>query len=154
MTMTASDRDPLMIDLRRLWEQTDPVPADLADTMIAAIEATDIDAEYELMTLVQRSNELVGTRLANSMSIEFAYNDVSVLIRVGELDDTGTRRIDGWIAPQEGTMVRLTHDSGSLTCGLVDGRFEFDDVPEGLIRLFFSGPDDDDVSLATPTFEI
>lgn len=151
-----TDRDPIFDHLQTMWEESDPIPAQLVDRIIAALAVNDIDREFELMTLVNQSNELAGTRSATTtaMSIEFAYQDISVLVRVSEPIAQRTRRIDGWIAPQRSEFVRLTFSDGSVDSALVDGRFEFDDVPEGLVRLWFGGPEDSDVYLATPLFEV
>ena len=143
-------RDPIFDDLRAMYEAVDPPPAHLVDAMIAAVAAESLDADYELLTLLGRSTELVGTRGSGVLTIEFSHDDTSVLLRVAELDDA-TRRIDGWVTGTEGAQARLVAGERTLTTAVTDGRFEFTSVPAGLIRIYFTGAQPE---LATPTFEI
>lgn len=146
-------RDPLFDALRQMWESIDPAPVDLADQMIAAIATEELDTEYELLTLVRRTSELVGTRSADhSLTVEFAYADVTVLIRVSDGADPDTRRLDGWLSPAADGQIRLAHGTTEFTAELTAGRFEIDGVPAGLVRIWFDVQDRDD--LGTPTFEI
>lgn len=145
-------RDPIFADLKAMYEAIDPPPPHLADAMIAAIAAENLDHEYELLFLVERSTQLAGTRGSGPLTVEFAYDDVTVLIRVADGPTEGTRRIDGWITPAADGSVRLARGDDELTADLVTGRFELDDVPTGLVRIWFDVDGRDD--LATPTFEI
>lgn len=144
-----SEREPIFTDLRAMYEVLDPPPERLAEAMIAAIAAEDLDADYELLSLLSRSTELVGTRGSGVITIEFSHDETSVLLRVATVDDT-TRRVDGWVTGTAATEARLTAGDQTFTAEVTDGRFEFDDLPAGLIRIYFSG----DTELATPTFEI
>lgn len=146
-----TDRDPIFTDLKTMYERLDPPPAHLTDAMIAAVAAEDLDHEYELLFLVERSTQLAGTRGSGPLTVEFAYDDVTVLIRVADAAE-GTRRIDGWITPAADGSVRLVHGDDELTADLTSGRFELDGVPTGLVRIWFDVDGRDD--LATPTFEI
>jgi len=145
-----TERDPIFDDLRAMYEVLDPPPAHLVDAMIAAVAAEDLDAEYELLSLLSRSTELVGTRGSGVLTIEFSHDETSVLLRVAQLED-GRRRVDGWVTGTNGTEARLVAGDDETTAPLADGRFEFGDVPAGLVRIYFSGGD---TELATPTFEI
>lgn len=145
-----TERDPILTDLRTMYEVLDPPPAHLTDAMIAAVAAEDLDADYALLSLLSRSTELAGTRGSGVLTIEFSHDETSVLLRVAELDDD-RRRIDGWVTGAEGDQARLVAGEDSTTAPLTDGRFEFASVPAGLIRIYFSGGD---TELATPTFEI
>ncbi|MBC9225227.1 hypothetical protein GL325_02710 [Aeromicrobium sp. 636] len=147
-----TEREPVFSDLRAMYEAIDPPPAHLADAMIAVIAAEDLDNEYELLSLVNRSTALVGTRGSGPLTIEFAYDDVTVLVRVTEGPTSDTRRIDGWVTPAHDGGARLQRGDDALTADLVAGRFEFDEVPAGLVRIWFEVADRD--NLATPTFEI
>ncbi|GAA3526969.1 hypothetical protein AFL01nite_04240 [Aeromicrobium flavum] len=147
-----TEREPIFDDLQAMYRAIDPAPPHLTDAMIAAVAAEDLDTEYALLSLLSRSTELAGTRGSGPLTIEFAYDDVSVLVRVSDGPAPGTRRLDGWITPGESGSVRLTHDDDSVTADLTVGRFEFDSVPAGLVRIWFQVADHDD--LATPTFEI
>ena len=147
-----TERDPIFDDLRSMYEVLDPPPAHLTDAMIAAIAAEDLDAEYELLSLLSRSTELAGTRGVAPLTIEFSYEDVTVLLRVVDGGEEGVRRLDGWITPAADGTVRVVRDGRELTADLTAGRFEFAEAPAGLVRIWFDIAGRDE--LATPTFEI
>jgi len=149
--------EPIFTDLKAMYETLDPPPAHLTDAMIAAVATEDLDHEYELLSLLSRTTELVGTRGPGDqgpgpLTIEFAYDDVTVLVRVSDGPAEGTRRIDGWITPAADGGVRIAHGDDEFTADLTGGRFELDEIPTGLVRIWFDVEDRDD--LATPTFEI
>lgn len=147
-----TEREPIFTDLRAMYEVLDPPPDHLADAMIAAIAAENLDSDYALLSLLSRNTELVGTRGTGPLTIEFAYDDVTVLIRVADGPSTGTRRIDGWITPAADGTIRVAQGDAQTTAELIGGRFEVASIPSGLIRIWFDVPERDD--LATPTFEI
>jgi len=146
-----TERDPVFDDLKAMYEVLDPPPPHLVDAMIAAVAAEDLDADYELLTLVSRQTELAGTRGAAPLTIEFSYEDVTVLLRVVDGSE-GVRRLDGWITPAADGTVRVVRDGRELTTDLTAGRFEIAEVPSGLVRIWFDIDGRDE--LATPTFEI
>lgn len=47
--------DSLLADLRTMWHRGDPPPPGLAEQMIAAVAAADLDDELELLVLVRDS---------------------------------------------------------------------------------------------------
>ncbi|HPU12949.1 MAG TPA: hypothetical protein PLQ19_04055 [Aeromicrobium sp.] len=147
-----SEREPIFDDLRRMFEALDPPPEHLEEAMIAAVAAEDLDSEYALLSLLSRNNELVGTRGAGPLTVEFAYNDVTVLLRVTDGPKANTRRIDGWITPSADGNVRLVAGENEVRATLRSGRFEIESIPCGLIRVWFEVTGRDD--LATPTFEV
>ncbi len=119
----------LFDDLRGMWERTDPMPADLPDRVIAAIAAADLDVE--LLTLT--APEAAAVRGVDAQVLECTIEGLTLMVRVSEESD-GSRRIDGWT---EGVReVVLLAESGDRTTTVSDaGRFEFDDVPPGPVRL-------------------
>lgn len=145
-----TESDPIFHELRTMYQVLDPPPAHLADAMIAAIAAEELDVDYALMTLLSRSTELAGTRSAGVMTIEFSHDDVSVLLRVADLGDD-RRRVDGWVTGASGTEAKLVAGPLEAVAPLTEGRFEFGDLPAGLVRIYFTGGE---TELATPTFEI
>lgn len=46
----------LFARLRSVWEEHDPVPADLIDRMVAAVAVADLSREYALLTLVETAD--------------------------------------------------------------------------------------------------
>lgn len=137
------------------------MPNGLADRVLVALAADDLDLEYELLTLVHRSNQLAGARTSDDckLVLEFTGPAVSVLVRVSPAATTG-RRIDGWVT-QSGSALggkpltaTLWQESGTLTCPVAaHGRFEFAAVPAGLTRLDVVGERPEE-AFRTTLFEI
>jgi hypothetical protein len=150
-------------DLAQMWEAADPVPEGLVARMqaVAAAEAelVESDFDYELMLLVERSAELAGTRGSAAYTLRFAYDDVDLLVRAAGDSDTPVARLDGWIVPPGEITVRaqlVNRDDTSYEWeSVVDGhgRFEFRDLPTGMVRLWLM-PGGGARPFATPTFEI
>lgn len=160
-------RDEIFDDLEQMWTERDPVPDGLVERMqaLAAAEVTLVatDLDYELMLLVERSTELVGTRGAGTAyTLRFGGDNLDLLVRAGGGNGGPTSRLDGWIVPPATITVRATRiDSpgsgeGQSWDTAVDdrGRFEFPELPPGLYRLWLTPADVDAKPFATPAFEI
>ncbi|QKJ18409.1 hypothetical protein [Microbacterium hominis] len=148
------DRE-LFAQLRATWEQVDPVPADLADRMVAAVAVEDLTREYALLTLVA-SDELAAVRsAADTATLQFSDGSTTVLLHVSLTDD-GTRRIDGWV-DAEALAIRLVQGDRDVSpTSVEDGRFAFDAVPSGMarLRLVVRGADGELSDFQTPQFEV
>jgi hypothetical protein len=160
----------LMEAIRDLWEAADPPPPDLADGVLAALAAADLELEYELMTLIEASGLPSGVRGASDptpgtdgpWTLEYSSDTCHLLVRVSTVD--GVRRIDGWVVPAVSMVVALAPaGSGSDVVtqeGQVDGngRFEFAAPGAGQARLSFTPRDTGDPDaprpFATPPFLI
>lgn len=158
--------DPMFEDLTGMWDAVDPVPSGLIARMqaVAAAEAelVDSDLDYELMLLVERSSELAGARGSSSAyTLRFTYDDVDLLVRAVGANGTPSTRIDGWVVPPGEITVRAQFVTRDGTSGETEwesqvdanGRFEFRDLPSGMVRLWLT-PGADGKPIATPTFEI
>lgn len=159
-----SAQDSALLDeLREMWQECDPPPAHLAETVLVALATADLDDEYARLTLVSATRELAGARgpvaeATAPLRLEFAGRDVSVLLQVSELEH-GCRRIDGWVVPGEGVSVTIWQERASRTLSTsAHGRFECADLSEGLTRLWLTQPSDDPASpetvFSTTLFEI
>lgn len=153
-----SERDIALSDLARMWEERDPVPHDLVEKVLVTIETEDLDAEYEMLHLLERTRELSGARSSGeALTIAFSGGSFSLLLRVSEL---GTKhcRVDGWVTPAQ--SMRVTVSQQDLTQEAdVDprGRFEIPRLPTGLTRFFLRSAGTDDAAegmFATPTVEL
>ncbi len=160
--------DALLLEISRLWETLDPPPADLADGVLAALAAIDLEFEFELLTLVESHDAVTGARSLTSQmaevgqwSLEFAGPDFRVLLRVSTVNER--RRIDGWVLPRLPMRIQVASASAghpSYDGVQVDahGRFEITNVSPGLSRLWFlAEPGEeggDRVPIATPPFWI
>ncbi|GAB3597799.1 hypothetical protein [Microbacterium tumbae] len=147
-----SDPDDLLFGrLRDAAEEFDPVPADLADRMIAAIAVADLSREYALLTLIEGVASPVRGE-AETTTLQFSDGTSSVLLHVSRTE-RDHRRVDGWV-DAETDEIRLTQ--GGRTWSVIpaeSGRFAFDDVPPGLCRvLLVTAGDAKD--LLTPQFEV
>ena len=134
--------------LRRMWEITDPVPADLADRVLFTLQLEDL--EFELLSL-EATLESDGARgLEIASTVTFTCATLSVLVTLSE-PAPGSRRLDGYIFPAAALRVELRgqhvrqHEVADVT-----GRFAFSDTPIGLVQLVFHPTDGAAVNLAHP----
>ena len=153
-----SDGD-LLAGIRAHWESRDPVPDGMMARLqtAAALAASDIDLDTELMLLVERTEELAGARgaSATAYTLRFAHDGVDLLLRIST--DGAAPRIDGWVVPPEPMTIRaLPGEEPAIHDAVVSesGRFELTDLPVGLMRLRLEPHDTARPAFATPTFEI
>lgn len=147
--------------LAELWTERDPLPAGMVERMraVASAEAALVDAEldYELMVMVDRAAEAVGTRgPATVLTLRFQTQEHTLLLRVGQ-ETGGDRpaRIDGWVVPSHDGPARLSQveQQRSWTSEVdAHGRFAFPEVPPGFYRLWLEA--DGGRAVGTPAFEI
>jgi hypothetical protein len=153
--MSELNREALLGIVRDIWEERDPVPADLVARMQAAVALVDSDLDVELMELVERSTELVGARGSAAYTLRFVHGDTDLLLRIAV--DGEQSRIDGWVVPPEPMTVRAVQGDEPRTRDAVvtdSGRFELVDLPLGLLRLRLEPHDNAHPAFATPAFEI
>jgi hypothetical protein len=134
--------------LRRMWEITDPVPADLADRVLFTLQLEDL--EFELLTLqgILETDGVRGLEIASTLT--FTCATLSVLVTVAE-PASGARRLDGYIFPAAALQVELRGQHGrQREVADVTGRFAFPRTPTGLFRLVFHPTDGATVNLDRP----
>lgn len=146
----------LFARLRAVWEELDPVPADLVDRMVAAVAVEDLSREYALLTLVEAA-ELAAVRSeSDTLTIQFSDGTTSVLLHISALDG-GQRRIDGWV-DAAALAVRLAQGEREWSAEPGEtGRFAFDGVPAGISRIRLVIKEDGEGGLRefmTPQFEV
>lgn len=144
----------LFARMRAMWEQVDPVPADLVDRMVAAVAVEDLSREYALLTLV--SGELAAVRgETDTATLQFSDGTTSVLVHVTPTED-GSRRVDGWV-DAAALAVRLVQGEREWRADPGEhGRFAFENVPSGVsrLRLVIRGADGELHDFQTPQFEV
>lgn len=153
--MTAADQE-LLGSLRRMWEERDPAPTDLADLVSFSLELESFDVD--LLRLVERTFAPAGTRAEEcTRTVTFSSESLSVMIII-DSDLADAIRVDGWIS--EGGFLRVglrRTDSERLTDADEDGRFSFDAVPPGFAQLVFHPTEGAGVALGrvvvTPTMK-
>jgi hypothetical protein len=154
------DDEALLEAVRRAGGLLDPPPAGFVHRMVTVthdVAHEDPDLELELMLVMERFSELVGTRGgARSYTLRFGGDGIDVLVRVGISEEEGRARLDGWVVPAVTTPVQIREVGGEGRCyeGLAadSGRFEFPDLPTGFYRVSLTLPEDR--TFGTPAFEI
>jgi hypothetical protein len=154
------DDDGLLVAVRRACEALDPVPGGLVERMVVVtrdVAREDPDLELEMMLVMERFAELVGTRGgARSYTLRFGGDGIDLLVRVGTSEDEGRARLDGWVVPAASAPVQIREVGGEGRSydGLAaeTGRFEFPDLPTGFYRVSIQLADDK--AFGTPAFEI
>jgi hypothetical protein len=153
-----AENDSTFRNLAAMWEARDPMPDGLVERVLVAVATEDLDTEYELLHLMERTADLAGVRgVGEAMTLSFAGGDISLLLRVSA---TGEKecRVDGWVTPAQPMKLSVSQKSKTWEA-VVDafGRFELPKLPKGLSR-FWLAPAADDMEetglFATPTFEL
>lgn len=144
----------LFARMRAMWQDVDPVPAELVDRMVAAVAVEDLSREYALLTLV--SGDLAAVRgETDTATLQFSDGTTSVLVHVTATED-GSRRIDGWV-DAAALAIRLSQGEREWSTEPAEhGRFAFDSVPAGLsrLRLVVRDADGEMHDFQTPRFEV
>lgn len=123
----------LFAEMRRMWEEVDPVPADLVDRMVAAVAVEDLSREYALLTLVEGALGAVRGE-TDTATLQFSDGVTSVLLHVSATEGGG-RRVDGWV-DASALAIRLAQGEREWSAEPGEhGRFAFDDVTPGVSRL-------------------
>lgn len=157
--------------VRAVYDEIDPVPADLVDRVKFSLALDELYDEVARMTRVPqdasatRSDPAQGTR---TETLTFSADRLTAMVTVNRVG-MGRLRLDGWIAPAEPCEVRLRIQGGGDHEVLADahGRFSFDDLEEGFGQLSFhpvAGPTGDgpgdgasegtENSVVTPLFQL
>ena len=151
--------DALFAALRGMWRESDPMPADLVDRMLAAVAMEDLSREYELLTLVSDSEAAAVRGEGGTATLQFSDGTTSVLLHVST-GASGRHRVDGWV---DGSViaVRMVHtDPATSDEATADpgsrGRFVFDDVTPGVacLRLVARESGGGLREFRTPQFEV
>ncbi|WP_394769029.1 hypothetical protein [Lacisediminihabitans sp.] len=158
------DDGALFARLRQMWIRRDPMPHDLVDSVLVALATEGLVEEYALLTMLE-TDRLAGVRGGADASgqtrvFEFADGSVTVMLRVSALSER-RRRVDGWVAPARPLSVVLRHGHDEWLASVsAEGRFEFNDVPAGSVRLLLRPDADgriDDTArqgFTTPQFDL
>jgi hypothetical protein len=160
MTDPELPHERLLDDVRRATTAYDPVPPGMVERMVAVtrdVARSDPDLELQMLLVVERFDELVGTRGGSrSYTLRFGGEGIDLLVRVGVAEDEGRARLDGWVVPPAGGPVQIHEVGGEgrryVAVAADTGRFEFADLPTGFYRVSLTTADEK--SFGTPAFEI
>lgn len=121
--------------VRQLFEQTDPMPADLPGRIRFALALRDLETEMARVAADDDVPVLAVRGEEHSRTITFESDSLIVMIRVGANPD-GTARLDGWLDPPGPRRVEVSA-AGQPLAVLADddGRFAFGSVPRGRAQL-------------------
>lgn len=123
----------LFARMRSMWERVDPMPAELVDRMVAAVAVEDLSREYALLTLVEGSLAAVRGD-SDTATLQFSDGTTSVLLHVTATEG-GRRRVDGWV-DASALAIRLVEGERERQTEVGEhGRFAFEDVPPGVVRI-------------------
>ncbi len=140
MSADVPERDPLLDRLAVAWETHDPAPPGLVSRSLQAVQdaldADDLALELELLVLLDRSDELVGTRAgAGAVTLQFSADELQLLLRVTPAG-VGRCRVDAWLTPEDGWSVTAVQGRRHTPAVVAaPGRFEFPDLARGTTRL-------------------
>lgn len=146
----------LLNSLRAMYDEADPVPDGLVERI--QFELTLDALEAELATLMQfdlADAGVRGTATEAVRTITFTSESLTTMVTLTPQPDN-TVRVDGWAAPGAGVRVEVMLPSGpQQTFADDDGRFVFDNLPNGLAKFALHVPKDDGIStVVSPTIEL
>jgi hypothetical protein len=150
----------LLDAVRRATGALDPAPDGMVERMVAVtrdVARSDPDLELQMLLVVERFDELVGTRGGSrSYTLRFGGEGIDLLVRVGVAEDQGRARLDGWVVPAAGGPVQIREVGGEGrrydAVAADTGRFEFPELPTGFYRVSLELADGQ--TFGTPGFEI
>lgn len=144
----------LFARMRRMWEDVDPMPAELVDRMVAAVAVEDLSREYALLTLVEGTLAAVRGE-SDTATLQFSDGTTSVLVHVTATEGGG-RRVDGWVDAAALAIRLIQADREWAADPGEHGRFAFDEVTPGVARLRLVVRDADGAlrDFQTPQFEV
>jgi hypothetical protein len=141
----------LLDDIRDLFQDVDPMPADLPERIRFFLSLRDL--EIEMAHLAEENLAAAGVRgTEQSRTITFDSESLTVMIRIDPNRD-GTVRVDGWLAPPQRRVIEIKTTAEPLTVSSDEqGRFAFARVPTGTAQLIVRPAEQDQTgpSVVTP----
>ena len=127
----------LLEQIGRLFEAVDPVPPDLVDRVVVALELDGLEDE-----LARLDDGLVAAGGARgdeqARTVTFTSDSITAMITISQLGGAATR-IDGWVTPSSGVSMEVDGAIFTIRTDIdPDGRFVVEPVPSGRVRFVFS----------------
>lgn len=156
--LDATDTD-LLTEVAALYDDVDPVPADLVDRVKFALALDEVYDEVAQITRVPVDAAAVRSGLADAVctdTLTFAAAHLSAMVTVTR-SGTGRVRVDGWVSPLGERRVSIRMQGTAVDTVTDDsGRFVVDDLREGFAQLVFHPREDEgaDGLVVTPLFKL
>ncbi|GAA0904484.1 hypothetical protein [Virgisporangium aurantiacum] len=139
--------------LRDMWDRRDPCPDDLTEHVVVGLAIDNLDDEVMALQPVLSTADARGPQAGSRYTFELRGLGMTVLQGAVLVAMSGRRhrRIDGWIAPATVFGVQLHTGSGIRESTTdQDGRFSFDRLLAGPVRLVFERVHETAVPLTRP----
>lgn len=148
------DTDAVLLrQLAQLYDTADPVPDGLVERLQFG---ASLDALHAEIAAMERMDDLVGARseqAPNVQSITFTTPRLTTMVSISPAGAERVR-VDGWVVPGGGVVVELRLAVGSREARAdADGRFVFEDVPDGQGQFVLRIPGDP-VPVITPALQL
>jgi len=125
----------ILDDIRELFGQADPMPADLPERIKFSLALRDLEAEVARLVEQEDPLLLAARGEEQSRTVTFDSDSLTIMIRIDSNQD-GAVRIDGWLAPRQRREIEMrTAADALLVVSDEQGRFAFASVPRGTARL-------------------
>jgi hypothetical protein len=125
----------LLDDIRELFQDADPMPADLPERIRFRLALRDLEVEVARLAAEDDRPVPAARGAEQSRTITFDSNSLTIMIRI-DMNRDGTARVDGWLAPAQRREIELKTVAGALTAASDEqGRFAFASVPRGTAQL-------------------
>jgi tetratricopeptide (TPR) repeat protein len=129
--------------IRVLFEQADPMPADLPERVRFALAMRGLETEVARLVTEEDPRLAAARGTEQSRTVTFDSASLSIIIRI-EANKNGSVRIDGWLAPPQRRQIELQTSAQTLSVASDEqGRFAFGEVPAGTARLVVTAAERD-----------
>lgn len=126
--------DRLLAALGAALDAADPVPDAVAAAAKASLTWLTIDAELAALVFDSAAEEAAGVRAVEAAR-QMTFRTPGIEIELVVLSEMA-RRLVGQLVPPQSAEIELHHRGGTMTAPADElGRFTFEDVPTGSIRL-------------------
>ncbi|MEA2001847.1 MAG: hypothetical protein U9N84_08195 [Actinomycetota bacterium] len=126
--------EQLLARLNAALDAADPLPEAVVDAAKASFTWRTIDAELAALVFDSAAEDLVGVRSAG-VARQMTFRTPGVEIELVVVSET-SRRLVGQLVPPQAAEIELHHEDVTRTAQSDNlGRFAFQDVPAGSVRL-------------------
>ncbi len=153
LPLDATDASVLAV-LRDVFEENDPVPADLAERSKFAMTVAALEAEVASIVAADALAGLRSTDYNRASTVTFASDNLSAMVSIE--NGRGSRcRISGWVTDVRVEVELRERSRTRVTRTDSEGRFVFESVERGLVHFVLRSLDDPGAQpVITPAIEV